>query len=142
MFGSVILVVGYVGRSFVMSTELLVVIGAVIVSCGTAFTYSSLPVLIMRAVPLHETAAANGLNTVVRMIGTAIASASVAALLTAMVVNVDGQAFSSEGAFRAVFLCAGGAALIGLIIAIFIPDRVTDQPDEADIIDGSEPARH
>ncbi len=141
MFGSVILVVGYVGRSFISGTELLVVLGAVVVSCGTAFTYSSLPVLIMRAVPLHETAAANGLNTVVRMIGTAIASATVAALLTTMMMNVGDHLFPSQAAFRAVFLCAGGAALIGLVLAYFIPDRVTDQPDEADIIDGTAPAR-
>ncbi len=141
MFGSVILVLGYVARAFIMSTELLVVIGAVVVSCGTAFTYSSLPVLIMRAVPLHETAAAKGLNTVVRMIGTAIASASVAAILTTMLIHVGDHRFPSEAAFRTVFLCAGGAALIGLVIAAFIPDRVTDQPDEADIIDGTEPAR-
>lgn len=137
IFGSLILVIGYVGRTFVMSTELQVVIGAVIVSCGTAFTYSSLPVLIMRAVPLHETAAANGLNTVVRMIGTAIASATVAALLTTMMMNIGNDHFPSQAAFQAVFLCAGAAALIGLVLAVFIPDRVTDQPDEADIIDGS-----
>lgn len=141
MFGSLILVLGYVARAFVMSTELLVVIGAVVVSCGTAFTYSSLPVLIMRAVPLHETAAANGVNTVLRMIGTAIASASVAAILTTMLMQVGDHHFPSEGAFRTVFLCAGGAALIGLVLAYFIPDRVTDQPDEADIIDGLQTAK-
>jgi MFS family permease len=141
IFGSLILVVGYVGRSFIMSTELLVIIGAVVVSCGTAFTFPSVPVLIMRAVPLHETAAANGLNTVVRMMGTAIASATVAALLTTMMTNVGNQLFPSKAAFQVIFLCAGGASLIGLILAIFIPDRVTDQPDEADIIDGSESAR-
>ncbi len=141
MLGSVILVAGYVGRTFFMGTELLVVMGAVVVGCGTAFTYSSLPVLIMRAVPIHETAAANGLNTVTRMIGTAIASATVVALLTGMLMSVGDQHFPSEAAFRTIFLCAGAAALIGLIIAIFIPDRVTDQPDEADIIDGNEPAR-
>jgi MFS family permease len=131
----------YLGRTFFMSTELEVVIGAVLVSCGTAFTYSSLPVLIMRAVPLHETAAANGLNTVVRMIGTAIGSAAVAAFLTTLMMNVDGGLLPSEAAFRAIFLCAAAAALIGLILAMFIPDRVTDQPDEADIIDGTERVR-
>ncbi|MEY4136859.1 MAG: hypothetical protein RL205_987 [Actinomycetota bacterium] len=140
MFGSVILVLGYVVRSFVMSTELLVVIGAVVVSGGTAFTYSALPVLIMRAVPLHETAAANGLNTVVRMIGTSIASATVAAILISMTVTMGDHHFPTQTAFQVVFLCAGGTAFIGLIVAFFIPDRVTDQPDEADIIDGSEHA--
>jgi len=141
MFGSTILVVGYVGRSFISSTELLVVLGAVVVSCGTAFTYSSLPVLIMRAVPIDETAAANGLNTVVRMIGTAIASATVAALLTTMMMNVGETVFPSQAAFRAVFLVAGGSAFIGLVLAYFIPDRVTDQPLGADVFDENEPAR-
>jgi MFS family permease len=141
MSGSLILLVGFVGRSFVMGTELLVVLGAVIVSGGTAFAYSSLPVLIMRAVPMHETAAANGLNTVVRMVGTAISSATVAALLTGMLMAVGDQLFPSEAAFRTIFLCAGAGALIAFIIAIYIPDRVTDQPDQADIIDGSEPSR-
>jgi MFS family permease len=141
LLGSVILAMSYLGRTFFMSTELEVVIGAVLVSCGTAFTYSSLPVLIMRAVPLHETAAANGLNTVVRMIGTAIGSAAVAAFLTTLMMNVDGGLLPSEAAFRAIFLCAAAAALIGLILAMFIPDRVTDQPDEADIIDGTERVR-
>jgi MFS family permease len=141
IFGAFILLVGYVGRTIYMSTELLIIIGAVVVSCGAAITYSSLPVLIMRAVPLHETAAANGLNTVVRTMGFSIASATVAALLTTMMLNAGNQLFPSQTAFQAVFLCAGGASLIGLILAIFIPDRVTDQPDEADIIDGTVPAR-
>ena len=56
------------------------VIGSVIVGMGTAMVYGALPTMIMRAVPVTETASANGLNVLLRSIGTTSASAIIAAV--------------------------------------------------------------
>lgn len=82
MIGALVLALGYVGRVFLSGHVLLIIIGAALVSCGTAIAYAAMPTLIMSAVPITETASANGLNTLVRSIGTSSSSAVVAMLLT------------------------------------------------------------
>lgn len=79
--GTVVIAAGY-GLRFADSRQLWTVIaGAAVVSVGTALAYSALPMLIMRAVPLEQTAAANGLNVLMRTIGQALCSAVVATVL-------------------------------------------------------------
>lgn len=60
------------------------------VSAGMALAYSALPALIMHAVPVSETAAANGLNTLMRTIGQAVCSAVVVTVLTTLVATHAG----------------------------------------------------
>lgn len=55
-----------------------------------ALAYSALPALIMHAVPVSETAAANGLNTLMRTIGQAVCSAVVVTVLTTLVATHAG----------------------------------------------------
>ena len=66
---------GYVVRMFTSENLIAIVAGATVVAAGTAVAYSALPALIMHAVPVSETAAANGLNTLMRTIGQAVCSA-------------------------------------------------------------------
>ena len=51
------------------------VTGPVGASIGAALAYSAIPLLIMDAVPSTETAAANSLNSLMRMLGTSSCSA-------------------------------------------------------------------
>ena len=73
--------VAYVGRVFFSGTVAAVIAGATVVSIGTAIAYAAMPTLIMGSVPITETASANGLNSLLRAIGTSTSSAAVAAVL-------------------------------------------------------------
>ena len=60
---------------------LSIIVGSTVVSIGTAIAYAAMPSLIMANVPITETASANGLNALLRALGTSTASAVIAALL-------------------------------------------------------------
>jgi hypothetical protein len=92
-----------------------------VTAIGAALAYSALPLLIMAAVPTSETAAANSLNTLMRMLGTSSCSAVVAAVTTGLTTVVDGRLLPSGDAYTVVFLAAAAAALSGAAIAAFTP---------------------
>lgn len=115
---------GYVLRVLADSTVFELLIGIGVVSIGVAVSFAAMPVLIMQSVPITETASANGLNTVVRSIGTSTCSATVAAVLTAGTVSVGGADFPSLAAVHATSWLAAAAALLGAAVGLFIPPRV------------------
>jgi MFS family permease len=123
MAGSVIMCVGYVGRVFFDSSLMAVIVGSTVVSIGSAVTYAAMPSLIMANVPITETASANGLNALLRAIGTSTASATIAALLSVMTVTVDGVELPASEAFRDVFWLAALAALLSCGVVWFVPRR-------------------
>ena len=75
VIGSLFILLGFLLRSWLMASAWQVVLGAVVVGIGGALAYAAMPLIIMGAVPVSETAAANGINSVMRNIGTATASA-------------------------------------------------------------------
>ncbi len=129
--GSLVMGFAYVGRVFFSDNLAQVVIGSVVVGIGTAIGYSALPTLIMRAVPVTETASANGLNVLLRSVGTSSASAVIAAVTTASAITVSGQAVPSAGAISLMFWLA--AAMAFGAAAIAVPTlRLKDFAPEAD----------
>jgi MFS family permease len=80
--GAMVIAVGFVLRVFLHSSVLEVMIASAVSSVGTAVAFAAMPTLIMRSVPITETASANGLNTLLRAIGTSSASATVAAVFS------------------------------------------------------------
>ena len=99
----------------------------VLIGIGIGLGYAAMPTLIMRAVPASETGAANGLNTLMRSLGTATAAAVIAAVLTRHSVDIGGVAVPSPPGFHAAFLFGLGAAVLCTVIAIFIPQS-EDRP--------------
>lgn len=128
--GSLVMVFAYIARVYLTGSIAMIIIGATLVSIGTAIAYSAMPMLIMRSVPITETASANGLNSLLRSVGTSTSSAVVAALLTAMVIGGAGPAATlpSLGAFQAVYWVAAFASLAAAFIALYIPRR---QPESS-----------
>ncbi|MFN2319784.1 MAG: MFS transporter, partial [Dermatophilaceae bacterium] len=126
--GALIMAVGLVVRALFYGSIVEVMIGAGIASLGTALAFAAMPTLIMRAVPITETASANGLNTLLRSIGTSSASALVAAVFAASVLSVGSEQVPTLTAYQIVFWAATAAALGGAFIAAFIrrPTRVED----------------
>lgn len=119
--GSALLTVGNAGLAMLPGSLWLVVVTATVGAIGAALAYSALPLLIMRAVPESETAAANSMNTLMRQLGTSTITAVAAAVGAALVVQVDGQVVPAGSAFTVSFLAAAGAALGALVIAALTP---------------------
>ena len=116
--GALVMAVAYVARVFLSYQLWQIVAGAVVVGIGTSMTFAAMPSLIMAAVPASETASANGLNTLLRSIGTATASAALAALTTGLVADVGGVLHTSFVAFTTAFWFAAGASMVAGLLAV------------------------
>jgi hypothetical protein len=80
--------------------------------------YAAMPTLIMAAVPLRQTASANGLNALLRSIGTSTSSAATAAVLAIGVQSVAGRTVPSFDAVVLVFWMAAAASTAAALIAL------------------------
>lgn len=118
---SAILAVGYLVRVFTSQDLIAIVAGSTVVAAGTAIAYSALPSMIMQSVPLDQTAAANGLNTLMRSIGQALCSAVVAAILAHVTFTVTGEVFPTLWAYQLVFLIAAAASAAALMVTLGLP---------------------
>ena len=124
---------GYVIRLFTSGNLAAIVAGATVVAAGTAVAYSALPALIMHAVPVTETAAANGLNTLMRTIGQAVCSAIVVTVLTNVVATKAGHTAPTLSAYLIVFVIAGLCALTAVGLTLLIPARRSEQVREREL---------
>ncbi|TCN55026.1 MFS transporter [Rhodococcus sp. SMB37] len=113
--------VGYL-VAYVLYTEIWhLLVAAMIIGAGVGLSYAAMPALIMAAVPLHESAAANSLNTLMRSIGTSSAAAVIGVVLAAMTTRIGGAVVPSLDGFRITFLIAVVAAVVSLAITALIP---------------------
>lgn len=115
-----------------MSTAWGLMLVGMVVSSGVGLAYGSMPALIMSSVPLSETAAANGFNTLMRSLGTSVGSAVVGVVLAQMTTTAGGYTFTSENGFRTGLVVGGCVALVAAAIAAVIPAvRATAGTDTA-----------
>ncbi|MGW5732279.1 MULTISPECIES: MFS transporter [Streptomyces] len=121
ILGMMIIAIGYGAGLGLMSAAWQTIIIAVVVGAGIGLAYSSLPALIIGAVPPSETGAANGLNTLMRSIGTSVSSAVIGMVLANTADHVGGVAVPTMTGFRTSFLIATGAVALGLVFALFLP---------------------
>jgi MFS family permease len=121
MTGALIVAAGYGLNVLLMDQVWHFVLASSVIGAGIGFTYGSMPALIMGAVPTSETGAANSLNTLMRSIGTSTASAVAGVVLAHMVTRFGPAALPSENGFRTVLAVGAGAALLGFLVASFIP---------------------
>jgi MFS family permease len=138
VLGIAIIVVAYVIAVFLMSEIWHMVLIATAVGFGVGFAYAAMPTLIMAAVPATETAASNSLNSVMRTLGSTLASAVLGVVLSANLIGSGTTATPSAGGFQLAFIISGVAALIGVVIAFFIPKhhkayRGASVPDADDV---------
>ncbi|MGI5454355.1 MFS transporter [Streptomyces sp. CA-249302] len=121
ILGMLIIAIGYGAGLGLMSEAWQSLVIAVVLGAGIGLAYSSLPALIVGAVPASETGAANGLNTLMRSIGTSVSSAVIGMVLANTANNVGGVEIPTMHGFRVSFLIATGAVAVGLLMALFLP---------------------
>lgn len=127
VLGAVALVLTY-GFTLLFASEVWQILVANIgIGFGIGFGYAAMPMLIMRSVPQSETGASNGLNALFRSLGTSTAAAVVGAVLATYVVDLDGVAVPGPAAFQVSFLLGGAAAVVALLVALFIPRHHSPQ---------------
>jgi len=137
MAGMAIMAAGYLSAILLGTQVWQIILASVIIGAGLGVAYASMPALIMRAVPQSETAAANGLNTLVRSMGSTIASAVIGALLARMTMTMGQVTLPSQRGFQVALLISGSAAILALIVAAFIPTgrRGNEWSEDADTAD-------
>ncbi|MBH0122143.1 MFS transporter [Rhodococcus sp. CX] len=123
----------YTFRMTFDDTVVLIVVGSVLGSIGNAVAFATMPALIMSSVPLSETAAANGVNALLRTVGSSGMSAVVAALLTAITIDVAGQTLPGHGAFVAMFGVAATATLLATLAGVFLPKPTRARAEQVTI---------
>ncbi|OIJ67219.1 MFS transporter [Streptomyces mangrovisoli] len=123
LLGMFVIAIGYGAGLGLMSAAWQSLVISVILGAGIGLAYSSLPALIVGAVPASETGAANGLNTLMRSIGTSVSSAVIGMVLANTAHTVGGVAVPTMHGFRVSFLIATAAVAVGLLLAVFLPKQ-------------------
>ena len=127
VLGALALVATY-GFTLVASDHVWQILAANIgIGFGIGFGYAAMPMLIMRSVPQSETGASNGLNALFRSLGTSTAAAVIGAVLATFATDLDGVVVPTPDAFHVSFLLGGAAAVVALVVALFIPRRHAPQ---------------
>ena len=121
--GSLVIAVGYGSSMALLGSTWGLLVVTCICSVGVGLAYGAMPALIMGAVPVSETAAANSFNTVMRSLGTSISAAIVGAVLSQMTITLGGHALPSEDGFRAGMLIGCAAALLAAAVTLALPAR-------------------
>jgi len=110
-----------------------IILISTLVGLGVGFAYAAMPTLIMRAVPPSETAAANGLNSVMRTLGSTVSATIVGVILSTHVVRADDISIPTTEAFQLTFAIGAGVSVIGVVFALLIPRRERNYDDTASI---------
>jgi MFS family permease len=138
MIGATVLGAGYVAALALMGAPWQLLIASCIAASGVGIGYAAMPTLILDAAPAREAASAVGVNALMRSVGTTLAAAVMATMLTSATTPFGGLELPSEGAFRACFVVGALAAFVGVAIAATIPRRHRDDADDPG--ERSEPA--
>ena len=122
--GATIIAAAYLGALWLLGSPATVMVVNLAISLGVGFGYSSLPALINAAVPVSETAAANGINALARSLGTSICSAVIGVVLATMTISYAGHVMPSLQGLRIALLISAGVAALAAVIALTLPAAV------------------
>jgi len=123
--GALVVGLGWVVRISLTHHLWEIIVGTSVIGVGVALGYAAMPTLINTHTPISELAAANGLNSLARSLGTSLASAIGGSVLAGHVVVrvIDGQTvgWSTLGSYRALFAACIVASVIAGGLALLVP---------------------
>ncbi|MEO3782743.1 MFS transporter [Actinocorallia sp. B10E7] len=131
--GCLVIAAGYGSSTVLLGSTWGLLTVVCVINSGVGLAYGAMPALIMGAVPLSETAAANGFNTLMRSIGTTVSAAIVGLVLSQMTVRMGGYTLPSENGFRTTMLIACGVAFVAALIITALPSSrpaTASEPEE------------
>jgi len=119
--GIVVIGLGYVSALFLRDQPWEITLATVFIGAGIGIAYAAMPALIMGAVPITETAAANGLNALMRSMGTSLSSAVISVLLAHESMRLGPATLPSSHGFTVALLVSIAAAVVALGFSLAIP---------------------
>ena len=119
----VIVAVGLLIRIGLVDHLWQVVLGASVVGAGTGIGYATLPTLINSHTPPGALAAANGINTLSRSLGSTLASAVGGSILASVTMSLGPVEVPSLAAYRVLFVICAVSAVIASVIGLAIARR-------------------
>lgn len=134
--GAAVIAVSYVIAVVVDLDVWHVLVVNIVVGVGIGLGFAAMPALIMQVVPSHETGAANGLNTLMRSLGTTSAAAVVGGVLAAGGAQYQGVPVPSDDAFRTALLLGLLASVVCTVLALLIPRPKLPADEHPSLPDG------
>lgn len=110
--GGVVTALGYLGLRFGSVSAAALIAWTTLVGIGVGIAYAAFPMLVAKHAPLSEMGSANGVNALLRAIGTALASSAVAALSAALAVHEAGRSVISATGLHTVALLGVALGLV------------------------------
>ncbi|WP_084078193.1 MFS transporter [Demequina sp. NBRC 110057] len=122
--GAAILAVGYGIASQLMNAPWELMVASIICLTGVAIGYAAMPTIVMNNVPEREAASAVGVNSLMRSIGTTVAGAVMAVILTSQTIELQpGVSVPAESSFQWCFVVGAIAAFAGAGIVLLGPHQ-------------------
>ncbi|MFZ2512016.1 MAG: MFS transporter [Gordonia sp. (in: high G+C Gram-positive bacteria)] len=118
--GAMVLSVGYILAIFLTGAPWQLLIATCIGSAGVGIGYAAMPALILQNVPPAEAGASVGLNGLMRSVGTTVAGAVMAVVMTSQTMDLGGREVPTLGAFQLCFIIGAVAAALGGALALLI----------------------
>ncbi|MFH8291739.1 MFS transporter [Streptomyces sp. NPDC018059] len=119
--GAVFGVGGFAWLTAAHDSSASVILAGMLIGVAISFGYAAMPALIVAGVPHHQTGIANGLNSISRSVGSAIASAIITSLLASKTLeNLPAGAppLPAESQFTLSFALAGAAFVLIVAVAL------------------------
>lgn len=121
--GGTIVALGWVLRIVATGSLWEVIVGSTVVGIGTGIGYAAIPALVAANTPRHEIASANGVNTLIRSLGSSLASALGGTILASFTIALGAASLPSLAGYRVLFAICAAAALAAAGLALGVRDR-------------------
>ncbi|GAB3282799.1 MFS transporter [Kineosporia babensis] len=119
--GATIIALGLLIRILLVSDLWMIIVGSTIIGLGSGIGYAALPALINHHTPQQDLAAANGINTLARSLGSTLASALGGSLLAAITTTLGpGIELPSLTGYRVLFIICAVAALLATAAGLIV----------------------
>lgn len=103
--GAVVVGLGYLVAMLLMAAPWQLMVASLVASAGVGIGYAAMPTLILDNVPEDEAGSSVGVSGLMRSVGTTIAGAVMAAILTGRTISLGGHVIPDESAFAGALVC-------------------------------------
>ncbi|MGN0101932.1 MAG: MFS transporter [Dietzia sp.] len=130
--GAVVIAAGYLCAAVFSAQPWQLLIATCVACAGVGIGYAAMPTLILENSPATEAGSGVGVNALMRSMGTTIAGAVMALVLTSRLTDVKaGLQVPAKEAFQLCFLLGAAAAISGALVVLLIP-RTGDSSENND----------
>lgn len=127
--GAVIVSAGYLVAVLLMDAPWQLMVASIVARSEVGVAYAAMPTLIMGNTPAADAASGVGVNALMRSVGTTVAGAVMAAILTSSAIDLGVTAIPDETAFRLCFLVGALAAVAGALVVLLVTHHRQARPE-------------